>query len=251
MLLWTTKTTTTLLIPNIWALDKSSRLKSFLCIFFLLIIVRTKKIELLIFCHNTLNGMLKMKLSYKSKTWKSCISNNLLWIEFLVFQQKSSPFFIRFSSVWPLFYSRYDNSLANYFGINKTQELKAKKYYWPILFCNVKAYIKDCDIYLTSKTVCHKLYSELLALPIPTHCLKDLSIYFVRDLIISINWKANYYNFILVIINSFTKIISYKLVKVTTNIAELVKVIIAMLMKYHSLPKSIINDQGLIFIFKF
>ena len=55
----------------------------------------------------------------------------------------------------------HNNLLAGYFGIQKTRKLLARKYYWPTLRHNVKAYVKRCEICLASKTVCHKPYGDL------------------------------------------------------------------------------------------
>ena len=55
----------------------------------------------------------------------------------------------------------HNNLLVGQFGIEKTPELIARKYYWLTLEKDVKAYIKSYDIYLGSKTVCHKLYKDL------------------------------------------------------------------------------------------
>ncbi len=63
----------------------------------------------------------------------------------------------------------HDDPLVGYFGIEKTRELIARKYYWPTLQRDVKAYIKGCDICLTSKAVRHKPYRVLQSLPVPTH----------------------------------------------------------------------------------
>ncbi len=63
----------------------------------------------------------------------------------------------------------HDDPLAGHFGRKKTRELIARKYYWPTLRRDVKAYIKGCDVCLASKAVCHKPYGNLLSLPVPTH----------------------------------------------------------------------------------
>ncbi len=55
----------------------------------------------------------------------------------------------------------HNNPLASYFGIEKTCKLIARKYYWPMLQQDVKAYIKGCDICLASKAVYYKLYGDL------------------------------------------------------------------------------------------
>ena len=72
--------------------------------------------------------------------------------------------------IWlELISQHHDNFLIGYFRIDKTQELIARKYYWPTLRWDVEAYIKSCDICLNSKAVRHKLYGDLQALPILTH----------------------------------------------------------------------------------
>ena len=63
----------------------------------------------------------------------------------------------------------HDNPLADYFGIEKTRELLARKYYWPTLRHNVEAYVKGCDVCLASKALRLKPYSNLQSLPVPTH----------------------------------------------------------------------------------
>ena len=66
-------------------------------------------------------------------------------------------------------YLNHNDPLVEHFGINKTRKLIKRKYYWPSLKKNVEAYVKDCNICLASKTVRHKLYSDLQALPVPTY----------------------------------------------------------------------------------
>ena len=105
-------------------------------------------------------------------------------------------------AIWSELISRHhSNSPAGYFGIEKTCKLLAWKYYWPPLRYNVKAYIKGCDVCLASKVVCHKLYGDLQLLPVPTHRWKDLSMDFVTGLLVSIDWKGDSYDSILVIVN--------------------------------------------------
>ena len=50
--------------------------------------------------------------------------------------------------------SRYhNNSLADYFGINKICKFVVWKYYWPTFYHDVNNYMKGCNIYLASKVV--------------------------------------------------------------------------------------------------
>ena len=58
--------------------------------------------------------------------------------------------------------SRHHNGfLARHFGIDKTRELVGRKYYWPSLRRDIKSYVQECDVCLTSKAVRHKPYGDL------------------------------------------------------------------------------------------
>lgn len=58
----------------------------------------------------------------------------------------------------------YDDPLADYFDIEKNQELIARKYYCLILKVGDDSYVKGCDVYLASKSVKQNLYSDLQSL---------------------------------------------------------------------------------------
>ena len=55
----------------------------------------------------------------------------------------------------------HDDPLAGHFGIEKTRELVARKYYWPTLCQDVEDYVKGCDVCLVLKVVRHKPYCDL------------------------------------------------------------------------------------------
>ena len=120
----------------------------------------------------------------------------------------------------------HDNPLAGHFGIEKTQKLFSRKYYWPTLRRDVEDYVRGCNVCLASKVVRHKPYGDLQSLPVPTQRWKDLSMDFVTVLSISTDWKGDSYDSILVIVDRLTKMVHYKLVKVTINAPGLAEVII-------------------------
>ena len=145
----------------------------------------------------------------------------------------------------------HDDPLAGHFGIEKTCKLLAQKYYWPTLRHNVEAYVKGCDICLASKAVCHKPYGDLQLLPIPTHRWKNLSMDFVTGLPVSIDWKGDSYDSILVIVDRLTKMVHYEPVKITLDAPGLAEVIIDVVVRHHGLPDSIVTDWGSLFTSKF
>ena len=120
----------------------------------------------------------------------------------------------------------HNDLLARNFGIDKSRELIGQKYYWPSLRKDVKSYVRECDVYLTSKIVYHKFYGDLQLLPVPTYYYKDLLMDFFMRLLNSTNQKGDSCNSILVIVDRLMKMVHYKLVKVTINALGLVKVIL-------------------------
>ncbi len=145
----------------------------------------------------------------------------------------------------------HDDPLAGHFGIEKTRELIARKYFWPTMRRDVEAYVKGCDVCLASKAVRHKPYGDLQSLPVPTHRWKDLSMDFVTGLPVSSDWKGETYDSILVIVYRLTKMVHYEPVKVAIDAPGLAEVILDVVVRHHGLPDSIVSDRGSIFTSKF
>lgn len=55
----------------------------------------------------------------------------------------------------------HDNSLANYFGVEKTFELFIYKYYRLKIKVYIEKYVQNCDICIKSKVQRHKPYGSL------------------------------------------------------------------------------------------
>lgn len=122
---------------------------------------------------------------------------------------------------------------------------------WELIRKDIKAYVKGCDICLGSKTIKHKLYRDLQSLLILTHWWKDRLMDFVTGFQILTDCKEESYYSILVIINWLTKMLHYKLVKVTINAPGLAEVILVGIVWYHGLPNLIISDRGSLLTLKF
>lgn len=73
---------------------------------------------------------------------------------------------------------------------------------------------------------------------------------FVIELLVSVDWKDNNYDLILVII-IITKMVYYKLVKVTINIVGLTKVITNVLVYHHGFLDLIVTNKSSFFTSKF
>ena len=65
------------------------------------------------------------------------------------------------------------------------------------------------------------------------------------------DWKSNSYNSILVIVDQLTKMMHYKLVKVTIDALRLAEVILDKVVWHHGLSDSIMTNRGSLFTAKF
>ena len=73
---------------------------------------------------------------------------------------------------------------------------------------------------------------------------------FVTGLTTSTDYKGDSYNSIFVIVDWLTKIVQYKLVKMTIDTPGLAEVIINMVVFHHDLLDSIVTDRGSLFTSK-
>ena len=199
--------------------------------------IRLKLVEL-----QVENGQVwKIKAEKLSRNWKD--SNKILNHQDLPYV----PEIIRTQLI-----SRHHNDpLAGHFGIKKTRELVARKYYQESLCHDVNIYIRGCDVCLASKAVKHKPYENLQQLPVPTHHWKDLSMDFVTGFPQSADQRGNGYDLILVIIDWLTKMVHYEPVQMTVTIPALAKVIFNIVVRHHGLPDSIVSNRNSVFTSKF
>ena len=116
---------------------------------------------------------------------------------------------------------------------------------------DVQAYVKGCDVCLALKTVRHKPYNNLQTLLISTLQWKIFSMDFIIRLPVSINWKSESYNFILVIVDRLLKIVYYKPINVTINAPVLAEVIFDVVVSYYGVFDSFVSNKDLLFTCKF
>ena len=74
---------------------------------------------------------------------------------------------------------------------------------------------------------------------------------FVTSLPISINWKGDSYDTILVIVDRLIKMVYYKPIKITIDTLGFAEVIINVVVCHHGLPNLIIMNRGALLTSKF
>ena len=74
---------------------------------------------------------------------------------------------------------------------------------------------------------------------------------FLTGVLVSIDWRKDSYNFILVIVDWLIKMVYYKSMKITLNAPEVAKIIIDVIVCHHGRSDSIVTNRGSFFTSKF
>ena len=116
---------------------------------------------------------------------------------------------------------------------------------------DIESYVQGCDICISNKAQRYKPYGSMQALFVFTYKYKDLSIDFMTGLPKSQNCRWVEYDWILIIVDRLTKMVYYEPVFTILDTEQLANILIEALIKYHSLPDSIVTDWGWLFSSKF
>ena len=154
----------------------------------------------------------------------------------------------------------HDDSLVDHFEMKKTFEFFHRKYYWfnsnkKNAFFDIKQlvreYCKSCVVCKRSKTSRHKSYENFQFLFISEFRWVDFTMNFVTKLLINRNWNEVVYDFILVVVNRFTKMTHYVSITKTIFAKNLTKIFMKKIIKLHDIFALVIIDRNTIFTSKF
>jgi hypothetical protein len=140
----------------------------------------------------------------------------------------------------------YDDLIAGHFGARRTLKLVTRKYYWPSLLRNVKAYTKACSTCQRIHPLRHCLHSTMEPLPQPRGPWTDISMDFIVGLPKSRRRpRGRPYNAILVVVNQYTKMAQYFKCRDTIDAAGLAEIIARKLaLRGAGVPLSIVSNRG-------
>ena len=148
-------------------------------------------------------------------------------------------------------WSNHDNPLVGHFGYVRMLELIWRKYYWPHMAKEIKAYTKSCTACQWAKPTCHKPYGELQSLQQPWGPYTDISMDFIVGLPPS-KCQSKAYNSILVIMDRYTKMACYITVRSDIDTPGLAAVFVQkFVLAGLGIPDSIVSDQGSVFTLTF
>lgn len=140
----------------------------------------------------------------------------------------------------------HDDPHSGHFGTNRTLELVERKFYWPGLGRDARAYVKDCSVCLGAKAKHHRPYGELSSLPQPQRPGEEYSMDFITGLPESfVGHQA--VDSILVIVDRFTKMAFFIPVAKTINAPELARLFHERIECWFGAAKGIVSDRGSVF----
>ena len=125
--------------------------------------------------------------------------------------QKNDHFYISANEFlqMKLIKRHHDVSLMSYFVTARTYELMSHKFFWSDMKTLVKEYYLACKIYQDSWVIRIKSHKELTSLSISASSWEQISMNFITDLLMSKSIERMKYDFILIIVNQFSKMMHF------------------------------------------
>ena len=141
-----------------------------------------------------------------------------------------------------LLYLYYDDQFAGHWGIDKTEELLRRKFYWPGMATDIREYVTMCSVCQNIAVPRHKPYGKLEFLPVLERPWQEISLDFITQLPSSYIGTAEH-NAILVVVDRYTKMA--KFIPTTTNLAapEFAVVFHENIELRYSSPRGIVSDR--------
>ena len=137
----------------------------------------------------------------------------------------------------------HDNELAGHFGLARTRELIARKYYWGGMRADIKKHIRFCGVCQRTKVRRHKPYGTLVPFPAPSKPWQEITMDFITCLPPSKRY-GQIYDSILVIVDRYTKMARYIPCTKTINASGLADLFISHIVKDFGVPMGITTDRG-------
>jgi len=134
--------------------------------------------------------------------------------------------------------AEYDSKIAGHFGIFKTIGRVRANFYWPKIDEHITEYICSCDVCQRNKVIRYKKYGLLEPLEVPMRPWMAISIDFIIGLP-----KSDGYMKILVIIDRFSKMGYFILLKTEEHIKKLALTFVKEIWHLNWLPESIFSDR--------
>uniref|UniRef100_A0A803TUR5 Gypsy retrotransposon integrase-like protein 1 n=1 Tax=Anolis carolinensis TaxID=28377 RepID=A0A803TUR5_ANOCA len=135
---------------------------------------------------------------------------------------------------------------TGHFGFVKTLHLVRRKYWWPLMRKDVKAYVHQCPVCATVKGGGGKPSGLLRPLENPAAPWEHISMDFIVDLP-----PSNGKTVIWVVVDLFSKQAHFIPCRSMPNAEQLAQLFIEHCYKHHGAPSKVISDRGSVFVSRF
>lgn len=141
----------------------------------------------------------------------------------------------------------HDSKVAGHFGMEKTEELMTRNFYWPGMSKWIADYVRSCHSCQQNKSPRHLRSGLLQPLELPFTPWESISMDFITGLP-----EVNGNDSIWVIVDRFTKMAHFiPLQKGKRNARDCARTFIREIWKLHGLPRTIVSDRDPIFTSNF
>lgn len=137
-----------------------------------------------------------------------------------------------------LIQEKHNGSLSGHFGVNKTQELVQRYYYWPRMNQYVRKYVETCIVCQKAKGTSSNasLYQPLLTPNRPWECIS-------MDFVVGFPRTKQGFDSIYVIVDMFSKMAHFVPCKTTHDACHISQFFFKEVIRIHGFPMSIISDR--------
>jgi hypothetical protein len=146
-----------------------------------------------------------------------------------------------------LFVGAHAHIYAGHFGVQKTEELLTRYFWWAGLRDFVQSQIQKCDTCQRNKALNKPSAGKLMPLPIPGYRWEVISLDFVTDL----PKTNNGYDAVCVFVDKLTKMVHISPTVSDCDAPELAQIFIRDIYRLHGLPKQFLHDRGTQFMSRF
>lgn len=133
----------------------------------------------------------------------------------------------------------HDTPSSGHLGFDKTYALLARKFFWPKMAKDIRAYIRTCDSCQRNKARNVRPAGLLNPLPVPTDRWEDVSM----DFVFGLPRTSRGHDGVLVFVDRLSKMAHFIPTKQTVTAPEVARLFLDNVYRLHGLPKSIVSDR--------
>ncbi|GJJ67911.1 hypothetical protein EMPS_00257 [Entomortierella parvispora] len=138
-----------------------------------------------------------------------------------------------------LLHDAHDSKLAGHLGFDKTYDLLCRRFYWPRLAKDTKAYVLSCDLCQRNKPSLQQPAGLYMPLAIPGQRWDTVSM----DFIVKLPKTARGYDAITVFVDKLSKQVHFCPSNTTDTAADVARIFFREVFRLHGMPRAIVSDR--------